>query len=177
MARRLATMGLLGVLASLAAASFAQDDPTTPTPNAPKPLAAKDLPKNLARLVELHNKERAKAELEPLEPDARLMAAAKRHAEDMAKHDMMGHDGSDDSTMIDRVRDEDYGFRLVGENVAFGQTTPEQAHKSWMESQGHRKNILTPEFRQVGAAVAKSKKRLNFWCVVFGQPLDPPASK
>lgn len=174
MAARLAAIGTVGIATLAFGLASAQDDP--PAAEAPKKLEIKDLPKPLARLFELHNKERAKLELDPLEPDARLMAAAKRHADDMAAKERMDHTGSDDTTMVDRVRDEKYDFRLVGENIAMGPTTPEQANKSWLDSPGHKKNILTPDFKQMGAAFTKSRKsRRLYWCVVFGNPLVLPS--
>lgn len=154
------------------------DAPEPPAHVAPDP---KSLTKVLKQLIDLHNQERKQAEVEdeaeelgPLEPDARLMAAALRHAEDMAKAGQSGHLGSDESTMITRTQEAGYRYRNLGENVAGGQRTPEQAMDGWMHSEGHRKNILGPDFTQIGVAMVRSRKGINFWCVVFGRPLVKP---
>jgi uncharacterized protein YkwD len=146
------------------------------------PPSPAELNKTYTKLLELHNRERAKKDLEPLEADKRLFAAARRHAEDMAKHERYEHEGSDGSTMIDRALAAGYKFRFLGENIAFGMTTPEVAVREWMNSPGHMKNILSDQYTQVGFAVAKSQPKSKkkgreqpFWCAVFGRHiLQPP---
>ncbi len=141
------------------------------------PPKAADLTKTALRLIELHNKERAKKELGPLEADQRLFDAAKRHAEDMAKHEHTNHEGTDKTTMIERARESGYTFRFLAENIAAGMKTPELAVKAWMSSPGHQANILNGDYTQVGVAVARSKKGHPYWCTVFGKPLREPARK
>ncbi|MFO0958454.1 MAG: CAP domain-containing protein [Isosphaeraceae bacterium] len=151
----------------------AEDDPPEPPP-AHVPPEPKSLTKVLKRLIDLHNAERRKEDAEPLEPDARLMAAALRQAQDMAKAGKSGHTGSDESTMITRTRDAGYRFRFLGENVAGGQRTPDEAMAGWMNSEGHRKNVLNPDYTQIGVASVRSRRGINFWCAVFGRPFVPP---
>ncbi|MDB5353419.1 MAG: uncharacterized protein JWN86_4666 [Planctomycetota bacterium] len=143
-------------------------------------LVAADTPKpkkiDMARLLELHNKERAAAKLPPLKFNAKLEAAAKAHAKDMADHDKMTHDGSDGSTPAERVERQKYHFQTTGENVAQGQKSDEKVMEAWMDSPHHKDNILKPEFTEMGAACYVTDDGMPFWVVDFGTPwpeIDP----
>jgi uncharacterized protein YkwD len=132
---------------------------------------------DLDALVEAHNRERAKEKLPPLRANPLLAAAARDHAHDMAEHKKLRHEGSDGSGPAQRVKRHGYRYQEVGENVADGQTTVEEAMRSWMNSPPHRKNILG-DFTEIGAAVAQAQDadKTNYWCVNFGRPwpkLDP----
>jgi uncharacterized protein YkwD len=130
------------------------------------------LAESITRLIELHNEVRSKADTGLLEAEPRLTAAARRHAEDMAQNERLDHKGKDGSTMVERVRDEGYRFRFLGENIAYGMRTPEHALKQWLNSPPHKKNILNGDFREIGAAAVRSKGGKVYWCVVFGKPLE-----
>jgi uncharacterized protein YkwD len=159
--RRKVGAGLVGVL-GLVLAAGAQE---------PKAPAGGDKIDAVAQeLVEAHNRERAEAKLPPLKPEARLMAAARQHARDMAEHDKMTHEGSDGSSPADRVKKAGYPYLGMGENVAAGQETPAEAMRTWMNSPPHKKNILG-EFSEMGAARAEGDDGKPYWCVVFGRPL------
>ena len=123
----------------------------------------------VARLVVAHNRERARAGLPPLEVDPQLEAAAEAHARDMAGHVQMRHRGSDGSNPFQRIEAQGYRFRRAGENVAWGQPSPESVMRDWMHSRGHRRNILG-EFSQIGAAYATGADGSPYWCVTFGDP-------
>jgi uncharacterized protein YkwD len=126
-------------------------------------------------LIAAHNKERADRKLPPLVAEPRLTAAAKAHAADMASHHKMTHDGSDGSTLIDRVKRTGYNYLKTGENVADGQETVVAVMDAWMNSPHHRENILG-DFTEVGVAVGKADDGTPYWCVDFGRPfprLDP----
>lgn len=122
------------------------------------------------QLLEAHNKERADAKLPPLAIDPKLTEAARRHAADMAEHEKMTHEGSDGSPPDERVKRAGYHFVRTGENVAAGQKTVEQVLESWMNSPGHKANILG-EFTQIGAARAVDESGEPYWCVEFGTPI------
>jgi uncharacterized protein YkwD len=132
---------------------------------------------DLDALIESHNRERAKEKLPPLRANPLLAAAAREHARDMAEHQKLSHEGSDGSDPAQRVKRHGYRYQEVGENVADGQTSVEEAMRSWMNSPPHRKNILG-DFTEIGAAVAQAQdaEKTNYWCVNFGRPwpkLDP----
>ena len=137
------------------------------------PLPAADAaepPPYLQQLLVAHNKERKAEGLPPLTIDPRLTKAAEAHAVDMSGHSVMSHDGSDGSHPADRIAKQKYRYVLVGENVAQGQENVKEVMKAWMNSPGHRKNILG-EFKQMGASVYKDEKGSPFWCVDFGSPI------
>ncbi len=90
----------------------------------------------------------------------------------MAKRKKMGHEGSDGSAPADRITDEGYRYRRVGENVAYGRWTPEGLMHGWLESPPHKKNILG-SYSQIGAACAIAEDGTAYWCVTFGLPLRP----
>jgi uncharacterized protein YkwD len=128
-----------------------------------------------ADVLAAHNKVRAEEKLPPLSADPKLTAAAKAHAEDMAKHETMTHEGTDGSTPAQRIERQGYHARASGENVAEGQTSAESVMRTWLNSPPHRKNILGP-YSQVGIAVARGKGGEPYWAVDFGTPwpvLDP----
>jgi len=127
------------------------------------------------RLLEAHNKVRAEDERPPLAIDAKLTEAARRHAADMAEHEKMSHDGSDGSTPDERVKRAGYHFIRTAENVAEGQQDVDQVLEAWMNSPGHKANILGP-YSQMGAGRAIDDSGAPYWCVCFGTPfvrLDP----
>jgi uncharacterized protein YkwD len=120
-------------------------------------------------LVAAHNKERAAAKLGPLTPNAKLMAAARVHARDMAEHEFMSHEGSDGSKFNERIERQGYFGLKLGENVAMGQRTVPGVMREWMKSPHHRENILG-DFSEIGAARADSEEGVPYWCVDFGLP-------
>ena len=125
---------------------------------------------DLDALIAAHNRERAMEKLPPLRSNPQLAAAAREHARDMAEHKKLSHEGSDGSDPAKRVKRHGYKYQEVGENVADGQTSVEEAMRTWMNSPPHRKNILG-DFTEVGAAVEPDAEKTNYWCVVFGRPL------
>lgn len=108
----------------------------------------------------------------PLTLDAQLEQAALTHARDMARKGVMSHNGSDGSTPAERATRAGYKWRLVGENVAMGQTSPEEVVESWLSSPGHCANIMEPQFTQMGVAYAvdSSSEGGIYWAQVFGVP-------
>jgi uncharacterized protein YkwD len=64
---------------------------------------------------------------------------------------------------------EDFGihFTAAGENIAYGQRTPEEVMNAWMNSSGHRANILNPSYNQIGVGVAKSANGTFYWTQEF----------
>ena len=106
--------------------------------------------------------ERASAGLSQLRPEPRLSQAARRHAADMARRRYFDHDSLDGSSFLERIRRAGYlrgaGSWRVGENIAWGsgwRSTPRSVTRAWMGSQGHRANILSPRFRDIGIGVAR----------------------
>ncbi|GAA3774035.1 hypothetical protein GCM10023083_08780 [Streptomyces phyllanthi] len=117
------------------------------------------------RVLVLVNAEREKAGCAPLTENAKLTKAAQDHSQDMADHKNMSHTGSDGSSMSDRLSRVGYKFRSAGENVAYGYNTPESVMDGWMNSPGHKANILNCGFKEIGIGLAQPG---YYWTQDFG---------
>ena len=105
----------------------------------------------------LHNLERGRQGLPPLARNRGLELAAQRHSEDMAARKYFAHETPDGVDPQGRIAAIGYTNRLTGENLYFGsgfEATPVRALRGWMESRGHRANVLRPEFSELGIGVA-----------------------
>ncbi|KAF1332852.1 Scp-like extracellular protein, partial [Globisporangium splendens] len=121
------------------------------------------------------NAERTKRGLSKLCACRKLRAAAAMHSRDMASKNYMGHTGSEGSTIESRVTTKGFSYSAVGENVAAGQPSVADVMNSWMQSDGHRANILNPDFRFYGSAYAYNTKSsyCHHWTQVFaGSPTE-----
>jgi len=123
------------------------------------------------KVLELTNYQRAKAGLPPLVYEARLSNSAKWKAEDMARRNYFDHADGRGKDFIDRASQ--YGYkewRYLGENIAAGQSSPEEVVAEWMASPGHRKNILKREYREIGIAYANDphSEYGRYWVQEFG---------
>ncbi|MBW4670298.1 MAG: CAP domain-containing protein [Cyanomargarita calcarea GSE-NOS-MK-12-04C] len=129
------------------------------------------------RVVELTNVERQRAGLPPLKFNGRLAVAAQKHSVDMAMRDFFNHKGEDGSSPFDRIKATGYRYSRAAENISAGNSTPEDSVKGWMNSQGHRKNILTPDYKEIGVGyyfLGNDTGDVNYkhyWTQVFGTPL------
>ncbi|KAB1116248.1 CAP domain-containing protein [Micromonospora aurantiaca] len=133
-----------------------------------KATATTGLSAELQKVVTIVNQERAKAGCKALTVNAKLNLAAQRHSQDQADHKKMDHTGSDGSQPWDRVKAAGYSYRMVGENVAWNYQTPAAVMEGWMNSEGHRKNILNCSYTQIGVGVARSNG--PYWTQVFATP-------
>ena len=154
------------VLALVAAALLA---PATPVASAAKPMACADadlqpdagnLPRIRAAILCLHNQIRARRDLPLLKENRRLRRAAARHSRQMVAEGFFEHTTPAGQTMVDRILRsryvrEDEGW-VLGENLAWGTGslgTPRGAVEAWMDSPGHRANILKRSYRELGVGV------------------------
>jgi hypothetical protein len=100
--------------------------------------------------------------------NALLDRAAQLHAQDMAQNRFMGHYGSDGSNPARRIREAGYPWTTWAENVAYGYASAEAVMNAWMNSPGHRANILSARVREIGIGVARASTGLLYWCQDFG---------
>ena len=126
------------------------------------------LDKTLLEVVRLTNVQRKKAGRSELLLNDKLCAAAQFQADDMQKQNYFAHQRSGGPDLGARVERTGYNFRTVGENIAMGQPTAAVVMNSWMNSPGHRANILNPDFREIGVAFTKDPKGRILWVQVFG---------
>jgi len=136
-------------------------------PTIGRPVAKIDPEEAAVRLVQEHNQIRLREKLTSLSVSSRLDAAAKSHALEMAARGKTTHTGADGSSPAERVERAGYAYRRTAENVAAGQFSVEEVMSGWMNSPGHRKNILG-SFSQIGTACATGEDGTTYWCVTFG---------
>ncbi|HCY64178.1 MAG TPA: colicin V production protein [Oxalobacteraceae bacterium] len=110
------------------------------------------------QMLELVNKERAKANLSPLVMDAALTSVARQHSADMLARGYFSHYSPEGKSAFDRLRAAKIAFLLAGENLAFAPTV-RLAHSGLMNSPGHRANILRPRFERIGIGIMDAGPR------------------
>ncbi len=134
-----------------------------------------------ARVLELVNEARSRsrrcgwkrfAAAPALMRSESLERAALAHARDMAGRSSLGHAGSDGSAPAERASRAGYRWRVVGENIASGQATPEQVVKEWVKSPDHCANLMDADFTEMGVAFATDPKSAGgiYWAQVFAAP-------
>ncbi len=121
------------------------------------------------QVLALTNAERAKNGLNPLEWDDSLANLGKTHCEDMINRNFFAHNNPDGETPFDRMKKAGISYHAAGENIAAGQYSPEAAMKAWMDSPGHRQNILNPEFKSLGVGVVKGGEYGIYWAQEFAR--------
>ena len=122
------------------------------------------------QVLTLVNAERAKANCKPLAYNAKLRAAAYKHSADMAAKNYFSHDSQDGTSFATRISNEGYRWGGAAENIAKGQQTPADVMKAWMNSAGHRANILNCGLKDLGVGLAYQGKT-PIWTQDFGSPL------
>ena len=147
-----------GILSSEETDTTSKDDPISTLLGIDK--NATDASKVLA----LVNEARVKKGLNKLVLNEALNRAAYKHSLDMNNQGYFDHTGKDGSKFYERTKREGYTGFARGENIARGQRTAEQVHNSWMESSGHRANILAQGITEMGLGRDK-----NTWTQIFGK--------
>jgi uncharacterized protein YkwD len=133
---------------------------SAPAPQSPR--GGEDI---VQRVLDLTNAERSRAGAPALSLHPQLMAAAQHHSDLMAQHNQMTHQLPGEPEMGDRISQAGYQWGRVAENVAQGQSSPEDVVSDWMNSPGHRQNLLHPEFQHLGVGNAN-----GFWTQKFARP-------
>jgi uncharacterized YkwD family protein/spore coat assembly protein SafA len=109
------------------------------------------------QVVSLVNKERAKAGLKPLVKDSALSKMALDKAKDMHYNNYFSHTSPTYGSPFDMMKSYGIRFSYAGENIAMGQRTPQEVMNAWMNSQGHRQNILSRNFTTIGVGYFNGK--------------------
>jgi uncharacterized protein YkwD len=123
------------------------------------------------RTLRLHNHKRKSRGLRPLCVNRKLTKAARAHSASMIKKDYFGH-----GSVGRRLKRHGYHWRVYGENIAGGTgryARPAKIFRRWMNSSGHRANILDRRFREVGVGTYKGtykgKRGYTMYTVDFGR--------
>ena len=149
-------------------------DPT-PTPNpTPNPTPSSETDRFDQEVLKLVNQERTQRGLKSLTLNEQLDQAADQYSKAMAEQDFFDHTGKDGSSPGDRIAKTGYRANTWGENIAAGYNTPEAVVRGWMNSSGHRANILNPNFTEMGLGYKSLRNDTgrvnygNYWTQVFG---------
>ncbi|MFH8838133.1 CAP domain-containing protein [Streptomyces sp. NPDC017868] len=129
--------------------------------------AAEKAARYVQDVVALANAEREKAGCGPLRSESHLRAAAQGHADDMAERDYYEHHSPEGRDAGDRMSGAGYAWSAWGENIHRGPKTPARAMEDWMDSPGHRANILNCSFRDIGVGVTLAANG-PWWVQDFG---------
>ncbi|KXN99353.1 serine protease [Bacillus thuringiensis] len=125
---------------------------------------AKSLSEFEQRVVELTNAERVKQGLPALKIDTELSKVARIKSEDMQKNNYFDHNSPTYGSPFDMMKKFGISYTSAGENIAQGQRTPEEVVQAWMNSAGHRANILNNGFTHIGVGYVESG---NYWTQQF----------
>ncbi|MGP4040060.1 CAP domain-containing protein [Gracilibacillus sp. D59] len=116
------------------------------------------------QVVALTNQERQKHGLPALEIDAELSKVARQKSEDMAANGYFSHNSPTYGSPFDMIQQAGISYRTAGENIAKGQRSPEEVVNAWMNSEGHRANILNENFTHIGVGYVEQG---NHWTQQF----------
>jgi len=145
---------LIGLAVVALAACQPTTQPTAPTTNVVVPQGS---------IASLLNSQRAAQGLGPLRENANLSRSARAHAQDMVTHGYFAHQGRDGSSFADRARSAGYACPAA-ENIASGQRSEAEVMTSWMNSSGHRRNILLADATEHGLGRVGT-----MWVLVLGR--------
>ncbi len=133
-------------------------DKNPPKEQQPKPQEPQEQSTEIQQLLALHNQQRELKGRPGLELDDQLNEYAQAWADNMAKRNSLYHSNLD---FMKSNR-----WRSGGENIAWNQQTPQEVTTAWMNSTGHRDNILNRNFTKVGFGIAHNNGQ-PYWCTVF----------
>lgn len=169
---RLAGIFCLVVAGTLPIACAVPAIDPAPAPSAPSSAASRYAATEL-RIYELINIERRKHGLPALAWNEQLDHAAKIHAANMARFRKMAHTipEADLPTLSRRAQHVAYPFGRIAENIALGFPDAESVVKGWMNSTGHRQNILNRDVSETGVGIVRSSSGGLYFCQVFGRRL------
>jgi uncharacterized protein YkwD len=138
--------------------------PTTCSPTSSSAFASE--------IIQLINQQRAAQGIPLLNSQTQLTGAAQAHSSDMACNQFFSHTSPTGGTLFDRLAAAGYSYSWAGENIAAGYTTPAAVVEGWMDSEGHRANILNENFTQIGVGYASwdGSDYGSYWTAVFSSP-------
>jgi uncharacterized protein YkwD len=141
---------------------------TTPTATTPATSTTSLLAGYETEVIRLTNAERTKAGCAALKTDVRLTNAARSHSQDMVTNNFFSHTGSNGSDFVAREKAAGY-VSPSAENIAWGQRTPADVMTAWMNSAGHKANILNCGSTAVGVGVVLTGSGVPYWTQDFGR--------
>jgi uncharacterized protein YkwD len=143
---------------------------TTPSATPSASPSTKGLSGAAAQVLSLTNAQRATAGCKALTANAKLTKAAQDHSVDMARNNYFDHNSQNGKTPFDRMTADGYNFQAAAENIAEGQSTPAAVMSAWMNSAGHKANILNCTYTDIGIGYAVSSAGTAYWTQDVGKP-------
>ncbi len=125
-----------------------------------------------SQVVKLVNAERAKQGLQPLTENWQLSRVARYKSADMATKNYFSHTSPTYGSPFRMMESFGIKYSSAGENIAYGQKTPQQVMTAWMNSPGHRSNIMSPSYSQIGVGYATNKSGTAYWTQMFIRPIN-----
>lgn len=135
----------------------------------PGPSSVKAFEDEVVRLV---NVERSKKGLQALKLNWELARVARYKSQDMVNKKYFSHTSPTYGSPFKMMESFGIRFSAAGENIAYGQRTPAEVMNSWMNSSGHRANILSTSYTQIGVGLAKTSSGVCYWTQMFIKPLS-----
>lgn len=122
------------------------------------------------QVVDLVNKERAAAGLPALKVNTKLAAVAEKKAEDLRDNNYFDHQSPTYGSPFDMMKQFGITYTAAGENIAKGQKTPSDVMNGWMNSPGHRANILNANYTEIGVGYVTDSNGTTYWVQHFIRP-------
>jgi uncharacterized YkwD family protein len=122
------------------------------------------------QVVDLVNKERAAAGLPALKMNTKLAGVAEKKAEDLRDNNYFDHQSPTYGSPFDMMKQFGITYTAAGENIAKGQKTPDEVMNGWMNSPGHRANILNAEYTEIGVGYVTDSNGTAYWVQHFIRP-------
>lgn len=119
------------------------------------------------RVIQLTNQERSKNGLKPLASDWQLSRVARYKSADMRDKNYFSHTSPTYGSPFNMIKNFGISYRSAGENIAAGQRTPEEVVRAWMNSPGHRANILNANYTHIGVGYAAGGSYGHYWTQMF----------
>lgn len=141
--------------------------------------SSKMLRRFVKEVVDRTNQFRHQNGLSDLIPNPKLMAAAQAHSQNMASQDFYSHTGKDGSHPADRATAACYNWASMAENIAAGYQTPAEVVQGWIDSPGHRANMLNATLTEIGVGYSflendpGKETYYSYWTQLFGKPCAP----
>lgn len=167
------TMWKIAVRYQIGVSEIIQANPQVSNPNMIYPGQRLTIPRESTYLsmeeevVKLVNQERAKNGLQPLKADWELARVARYKSEDMRDRGYFNHTSPVYGSPHQMIRNFGISYRASGENIAAGQTSAQAVFNAWMNSSGHRQNILSSNYTHIGVGYAKGGSYGHYWTQMF----------
>ncbi len=139
-------------------------------PEETKPINTSELKKMEQEVIKLVNAERQKLGLKDYQANSQLSNIARNKSQDMRDNNYFSHTSPTYGSPFEMLRKFNVNYSAAGENIAKGQRTAQAVINAWMNSAGHRRNILSKKYTQIGVGLVKDNQGVTYWTQLFIRP-------